>query len=260
MNLLTDNQHKFGFKSGQGGAHASRTIMLAELELLFAAVPPEAPLEQYQQAIELYNVLHKNTSKTRTLTFRHLVELYGLNPQLAMFRALRRLWLADEEARPLLACQMALTRDPLLRLSLSRIQALQPGEQLTRESMEQVFQDVFPDRFSPATRKSLAQNVNASWTAAGYLRGKTKKYCTDPEIRPANLAFALFLGYLQGASGSRLFSNEWVKLLGCRLERLYELARLASYAGLISFKHASEVVEVTFPDYLTKEEETWLYG
>ena len=74
-----------------------------------------------------------------------------------------------------------------------------------------------------------------------------------------NVAFALFLGYLQGATGSRLFSTEWTRVLCCRQERLLELARQASYSGLLNFKHSSEVVEITFPDYLTREEESWLH-
>lgn len=259
MTTFPENQQRLGFKSGQSGVHLARTTMLVELSLLFEAVPPEADQAQYRDAIELHNVLQKNTSKTRALTYRHLMDLYGLDPGIPLFRVFRRLWLVDEEARSLLTCQMALTRDPLLRLSLPRIQALQPGEQLTRESMEQVFEQAFPDRFSSATCKSLAQNINASWTAAGCLRGRAKKYRTEAEIRPVNLVFALFLNYLQGATGNRLFTNGWVKQLGCRQELLYELARQASYAGLISFKHSSEVIEVTFPDYLTKEEEAWLH-
>jgi hypothetical protein len=71
--------------------------------------------------------------------------------------------------------------------------------------------------------------------------------------------FSLFLGYLQGATGNRLFTSEWVRLLCCRQERLLELARQASYSGMINFKHSSEVVEVTFPNYLSKEEESWLH-
>src|SRR5690606_13944244 len=132
LNPSTDIQQKFGFKSGQGGAHTSRTIMLPELNLLFDALPPDAGLEQYREAIELYNVLHKNTNKTRALTFRHLADLYGLCPTLPIFRAFRRLWQADADARPLLACQVALARDPLLRASLPRIRKLGLGEQLTR--------------------------------------------------------------------------------------------------------------------------------
>jgi hypothetical protein len=33
---------------------------------------------------------------------------------------------------------------------------------------------------------------------------------------------------------------------------------MASHSGLITFKHSSEVIEVSFPDYLTREEEAWL--
>lgn len=233
--------------------------MLAELTLLLEAVPHEATHEQYREAIESSNVLQKATSKTRALSLRHLVDLYGLDPELPLFRVFRRLWSADEGARPLLAFQMALARDPLLRVSVPRLQSLKVGEQLTRESMEQVYQDAFPNRFSPATLRSLAQNVNATWTAAGCLQGRVKKYRSEPEIRPVNVAFALFLAYLQGASGNRLFCSEWVALLGCRQEQLYELARQASYAGLISFKQSSEIVEVNFSDCLTKEEEAWLH-
>ena len=107
--------------------------------------------------------------------------------------------------------------------------------------------------------KSLAQNINGTWTHAGYLEGRTKKHRTEPDIRSINVAFALFMGYLQGATGNRLFNTEWTKLLGCRQERLLELARQANHSGLLNFKHSSEVVEITFPGYLTKEEESWLH-
>lgn len=252
-------QQELGFKFAQGGAHASRTMMLAELSELFAQLPPDASLDDYRQAIVQDNLLQKNTSKTRALTFRHLADLYGMTPELALFRNFRRLWNSDPAAQPLLACQMAMTRDPLLYLSQQKILDLPIGAVLPREEMEQVFHDRFPDRFSPATLKSLAQNINATWTQAGLLRGRSKKYRSEPDIRPVNVAFALWLASLQGASGSRLFTSQWTKTLQCRTERLQELARLASFSGLLTFKHSSEIMEITFPDYLTREEESRLY-
>ncbi|PAU86292.1 hypothetical protein CK507_15725 [Pseudomonas sp. WN033] len=255
----TAAQQKFGFKFGRNGAHASRTMMLAEVSELFYGRPASATADQYKEDIEVFNVLHKPTEKARKLTWRHLVDLYGMDTAIPLFRVFRRLWDSDESARTLLACQMGLARDPLLRISMSKILQLAPGEWLPRESMEEVFAEQCPDRYSAATLKSLAQNVNGTWTHAGYLEGRQKKHRTEPDIRPANVAFALFLGYLQGATGNRLFNTEWTKLLGCRLERLLELARQASHSGLLNFKHSSEVVEVTFPDYLTREEEGWLH-
>lgn len=258
MNSI-ESQQKFGFKFGRSGAHSARTMMLAEIIELFHDRGVEAIPAQFQEDIELFNVLHKPTEKARKLTWRHLVDLYGMDTNIPLFRTFRRLWESDESARPMLACQMALARDPLLRLSQDKILSLVPGQWLPREDMEQALNEQCPDRFSQAMLKSLAQNVNGTWTNAGFLKGRIKKHRAEPSVRPVNVVFALFLGYLQGATGNRLFTSEWVRLLCCRQERLLELARQASYSGMINFKHSSEVVEVTFPNYLSKEEESWLY-
>ncbi|WP_290525965.1 hypothetical protein [Alcanivorax sp.] len=254
-----ESQTRVGLKFGRNGVHASRTMMFAEIAELFHGRGVDATAEQYQQDVELFNVLHKPTDKARKLTWRHLVDLYGMDASIPLFRVFRRLWESDESARSLLACQMGLARDPLLRLSMDKILTLEPGQWLPREDMEQFVEEQCPDRFSPATLKSIAQNVNGTWTNAGFLQGRAKKHRTDPEVRPVNVVFALFLGYLQGATGNRLFQTDWTRLLGCRIERLLELARQASHSGLITFKHSSEVVEITFPGYLSKEEEQWLH-
>tara|TARA_Y100000815_G_scaffold97239_2_gene86053 strand:- start:14837 stop:15616 length:780 start_codon:yes stop_codon:yes gene_type:complete len=258
MNSI-ESQQKLGLKFGRSGAHSARTMMLAEITQLFHGRGVEAIPDQYQEDIELFNVLHKPTEKARKLTWRHLVDLYGMDITVPLFRTFRRLWESDESARPMLACQMALARDPLLRLSQDKILSLVPGQWLPREDMEQALDEQCPDRFSQAMLKSLAQNVNGTWTNAGFLEGRVKKHRAEPDVRPVNVVFALLLGYLQGATGNRLFTSEWVRLLCCRQERLLELARQASYSGVINFKHSSEVVEVTFPNYLSKEEESWLH-
>lgn len=248
-------QAKFGFKYGRNGAHASRTMMLSEITELFSHRPVNATAFDYQQDIEQYNILNKPTLKARQLTWRHLVDLYGMSTDITLFRVFRLLWQADENARAVLACQMGLARDPLLRLSKEKILQLQLGQQLTREEMEAVFADRFPERFSAATLKSVAQNVNGTWTNAGYLTGRTKKFRSEPEIRAVNVVFALLMGYIQGATGNRLFTSEWMQMLECRTERLLDLARMASHSGLITFKHSSEVIEIGFPDLLTRDEE-----
>ena len=258
MNSPTTSE-KFGFKFGQNGAHSARTMMLAELSRLLYGRPVDATVDQYREDVEVFNVLHKPTVKARTLTWRHLVDLYGLNTAIPLFRYFRRAWDSDEECRALLACQYAIARDPLLRLTKDKILSLDTGQHLPRAEMEEFLDSACPDRFSAASLKSFAQNVNGTWTSAGYLSGKTQKYRAEPELRPANIAFALFCGYLTGVSGNRLFNTEWTKLLLCRTERMLELARSASHSGLLTFKHSSEIVEVAFPDALSREEEKWLH-
>ena len=69
------------------------------------------------------------------------------------------------------------------------------------------------------------------------------------------VALLLFLGYLEGRTGQRLFSSDWMDLLGSSIEELEQLANAASHRGLLVFMNAGGVKEVRFPGYLTPEEE-----
>jgi hypothetical protein len=60
---------------------------------------------------------------------------------------------------------------------------------------------------------------------------------------------------LEGRTGQRLFTSDWLNLLGCSLDQLESLARVASHRGLLVFMNAGGVKEVRFPNYLTPEEE-----
>ena len=53
--------NQYGFVNETGGAHSSRTMMLADLRLLLAACSPSASLEDYRSAIVDENVLLKKT-------------------------------------------------------------------------------------------------------------------------------------------------------------------------------------------------------
>lgn len=44
------------------------------------------------------------------------------------------------------------------------------GESVRREEVEALIQAAEPDRFSPATLKSIAQNINGSWTQSTMTR------------------------------------------------------------------------------------------
>ncbi|MEL4381907.1 hypothetical protein [Shewanella algae] len=235
-----------GFKFGKNGAHAARSMMSQELSQLLMSLPEQASLSEYRATIIDANLLHKSSENARKLTFKHLVDLYGLSPEVALFKIFRQLWDLSEDAQPLLALQLAVARDPLLRGSAEVILALEPGELLSRETMEAHLAKDDPDRFSPASLKSFSQNLNGTWTQAGYLSGKAKKYRCDPKVTYVNLVFALVLAHYHGLSGTRLFNSFWCKLLAKSHADLYELAHRATLRGLIQFKQASEVIEVSF--------------
>lgn len=229
--------------------------MLDDLRAVLTHTPVNATRQEYTAAIVDENVLGKPTKKARELALRHLVTLYGLEPINPIFRGLRRLWPLNEAAQPLLALAVSLARDPLLRGTQKFFLAQAPGTLVSRESVEAFLNATYPDRFSAASLRSFAQNVAGTWTFAGILRGRTRKLRSAPQPSPEAIAMLLFLSYLEGRTGQRLFSSSWMEVVDSSASELESLANSASHRGLLVFMNAGGVKEVRFPDYLTPEEE-----
>ena len=252
------NLQIYGFSGETGGAHASRTIMVDELQRLFEVVQdPFAARDQYRMAISEQNALGKRSVKTRMLTYRHLSDLYGLDSNLSVFRGLRFFWEREVDGQALLALQCAYARDALLRSSASYILATPEGTTISRDSMEAHIETVFLNLFSAATLKSTAQNLNSSWTKAGHLSGRAAKIRRRANPTPGNAAYAVFLGYLAGLRGLSLFGSPYAKLLDCSAERSLELAQQAAQKGWISVNHIGDVFEVSFPNLQQHTDREW---
>lgn len=247
---------RLGFRFGVSGPHAARTMMLDDLQALLRWVTASAVRADYASAIVEGNALGKPSRKSRELSLRHLSTLYSLDPESPIFRALCRLWPLNESAQPLLALAVSLARDPLLRCTRDAVIQLPIGTCVGREFFESVLRAQFPDRFSPASMKSLAQNIAGTWTSAGYLDGRVRKRRVQPEAEPESVAMLLLLGYLEGRSGQRLLTSDWTSLLGTSAEVTESLTMSASHRGLLVFMNAGGVKEVRFPGYLTSKEES----
>lgn len=256
---MSTHRERLGFRDGERGTHTSRTIMLAELNLLLEYRPGEVGREEYRQAVIADNVLAKRTGATRQLTFQRLNELYGLDPDIPLFRYLRFLWRADPEGRPLMAFLCAYGRDPLLRLSAPALLDVDPGTIIDKGDIERVLAEGAPDRFNASILSKIARNAASSWTQAGHLRGRSRKQRTRPKATPGAAAMALFMGYLEGLRAQRLFNTVWTRLLEVPLHRLQDLTREAAQRGWLDYLQADTVVEVRFPGRLTPEEEAWTH-
>lgn len=239
---------EFGFRFGTAGPHSARSMMIEELKTLLFARPESASLDDYRQDIEVFNVLHKPTENARKYTFQPIATLYGLSPVIPLFKIFRQWWELSIESQSMLALQLAVARDPILRSSAKIILPLQLGERLTREEVEDFLKQEIPNKYSAASLKSIAQNINGTWTQSGYLEGRNKKHRIQPKATYVNLAYALFLAHCHGLSGQRMFDSFWCQMLSQDKEHLFELAHRASLRGLINFKQVSEVIEVTFPN------------
>jgi hypothetical protein len=235
-----------------GGAHTSHTALVGALAALLDAIPPGAPQFAYEHAALDDNVLGKRTEGARRRTFRYLKELYLLRPDSILFRALRDLWPDDVEAHPLLAGLCALARDSVFRASSTAIISSSPGDTLTSGDLTQAVGERFPDSYNASTLAKIGRNAYSSWEQIGHLveGERTAKVRTRATCQPANLAYALMLGYLQGARGQAMFDTLWTKVLDQPKSRLVDLAFGASQRGLLEFRHAGGVVDVTFHELL----------
>jgi hypothetical protein len=261
VSMKEKNKHlaRFGFSFERGGAHTARTMMIEELRALLTFVDhPEAEKREYLRAIDVENCLSKRSGKTRILTHRHLVDLYSLNCNQILFRSLLYFWNRDKDARPLLALICAYARDSIFRSTASFILKFPEGSTIARESLEEFIDNQEPGRFSKATLKSTAQNINSTWTQSGHLHGRSRKVRTRANPTAGSVAYTLLLGYLTGVRGQALFQTEYTKLLDCAFDKAIDFAEEASRKGWIVFKRLGDVIEVLFPKLINQEEMEWL--
>lgn len=250
---------RFGFSLERGGAHSSRTMMLEELGQLIAYIGrSEASKADYQHAIYQENCLKKRSGKTRILTFRHLVDLYGLDPSIPIFRVLLFFWERDPAGQALLALLCVYCRDSIFRATAPFILAFPERSIISRVALEDFIDELEPSRFSKATLKSTAQNINSTWTKSGHEIGRSKKIRTRAIPTVGSVAYALYLGYLSGLRGPALFKSEYLHLLDCSTDKAMGLAEEASRKGWIVFKRVGEVMEVLFPNLILPAELEWL--
>jgi len=237
----------FGFKLIRGGAHNSRTMMLAELEMVLRAVDENAIAPDYAEAILTRNVLAKDTVSTRKKTLSHLKELYSLSPGTPLFRVLRRLYRIHPASLPQIAALIALARDPLLRSSAETILPLADGETVTPDEIAKLIEKDFPSTYSPTTLISIARHCASTWAQVGHLVGRVRKKRKRIQPTPVACVLAFFLAETTGHRGAAIFANPWCRAIEIDPDRARNLGFEAHRTGLINLRAIGEVVEIGFP-------------
>ncbi len=235
-------------------------MMLPEISILTEVIPLEATQHEYRNAILADNVLGKPTYTSRDKSLRHLLQLYELDPNLALFRVLRKLTAEDRASLPLIAMTCTFCRDAQFRHSFGLIDQLKPGEPLRRERMEEYLEEGFPGRFSAAMKKSLAQNVNATWTESGHLTGRSRKVRALPQPRAAASTYAMFAGYLRGLRGEILIQSVFGRLVAPDPSVIIAHLSTATTPGWLRFRHGGGVLEIDFSAFLTRQEQEAFRG
>lgn len=228
---------------------ASQTIGIPHLVELLREVPSDASADQYRQAVVEDNILGRPTLAGRQRSFRHLRELYFLDPGRVEFAALRSLWDIDPAAQPLLAGLLAFTRDEVLRASFAAVADLPVGSGVTSADLTAAVAAQFGNEMSESTLGKTGRNTGACWTQTGHLAGRAKKVRTEVEARPVAIAYAAYLGHLAGGRSLGVLDNPWSQILGLAPGRTLEALRDAHTQGLLDLLVAGNVVDVSFPTF-----------
>ncbi|MBY6706227.1 hypothetical protein HQ308_05375 [Rhodococcus sp. BP-241] len=225
---------------------SSHTIGIPHLVELLREVPSNAPAEQYRAAVVDDNVLGRPTQTGRQRSYRHLRELYFLNPDRPEFSALRHYWDIDPRSRPLLAGLLAYTRDEVLRASFRAIAEKPPGSIVNSADLTAVVAAQFGREMSESTLGKTGRNTGASWTQTGHLSGRAKKVRQSIEVFPAVVAYAAHLGYFAGKRGEGVLDTPWAAVLDLPIGAGLDALRRAHTQGLLDLLVAGSVVEVSF--------------
>lgn len=225
--------------------HTSRTLMYQELSDLMSFGKAHGEFK----ADVGDNVIDKRSRSNEMKTLRYLKQLYGMDGTQPLFAALMRFWdICDEEEKRLLALQMAVTGDHLLNESVDVILSVPLGAKASIELLEAKISKTYPDRFSKATLRSTAQNIASSWKQAGFIEGKVKNIRVARKIGFRNVAFGIFLGYLEGLRGEYLLHHSAIKCLGLGAEELQHLLHEASKRDIIRYQNVGGVVVISISD------------
>ena len=225
---------------------ASHTIGVPHLVELLRAVPADATHERYREAVVEENVLGRPTYVGRQRTFRHLRELYLLEPTRSEFAALRRLWDIEPKAQPLIASLLAFSRDGIFRTSFAPIHQTAPGGVITSSNLTAAVAAVYGGDLSKSTLGKAGRNAGASWTQSGHLRGRSQKIRQSIEAFPTAVAYAAYLGHLAGRRGVEVLDTPWAELLDLPAGAALDALRRAHTQGLIDLLVAGNVVDVSF--------------
>ena len=166
----------FGLRIDPTGTHLSSTLKLEELRVLLASRPMPATESTLRVAIVGQNLLGKPTASARRITFERLRELYGLDPNMLVFRALNDLWDADDGAHPMIALLCSTARDPILRAMTPFVLRLPIGATVTPHEFAEEADHQFPGKFVASSREApRAERVVFLGRRQGYCQGNKRR-------------------------------------------------------------------------------------
>ena len=242
--IHSDALERAGARFGSKGTHTTRTSMQAELADALAALPVGARREEFKRGIVDENVLGKSSMSNRILSNQRLGELYGLDPSILLFRVLRYLWTAEPESRVQVAHLCALARDPLLRATAEYVVPLPCGSECIRHEFIASLREAVDVRLNDKTLDKVARNSGSSWSVSGHLQGRVRKIRQSVKPTAGGVAYALWLGSLEGRVAEELYTSFWMSMFDAHVSELHALTLRAKQMNFVRAAIGGGVVQV----------------
>ncbi len=227
--------------------HTSRTMMFDELYSLISH-----GVFNEQDIVDL-NLLNKLSKSNINKTLKFLSGLYDFKSGNELWKVFLFLWkLAEEPDRRIMTLLYALYKDDLLYQTAPAILKTPHGKKVMVENILDAINKAWPGHYAQTTALSGAQNIDSSWKQAGYIEGKVRniRVTAKPEF-PAVL-FALYLGKIEGLTGEKLLSTNWVKVLEVSGSRLKELLSQAAIRDMIDYRQGGGITIIKLDKILTR--------
>ena len=242
-----------GLRVAGGGAHASKTMMLAELTIALAG-HDAFDHSVLRERVMTGNLLGKRSEAAKTATFAKLELLYGLKQRPGVFEAMLAVW-RESDARPVVAAMAAVARDPLFRATARTMLDAQVGAAVNSHDFRAILTAKMPDRFQESTIIALSERCASSWAQAGYLSSGSDKRRKRAQPDRYSAAFAAFLAIAAGFKGRPIVESPWFDLLDVEAESRLSLLRQAEADGLLRLRSAGHVFDIELRGELARIDE-----
>jgi hypothetical protein len=227
-----------------------------EFSVLLSSEPINASSDDYRLAILDHNVLEKATASNRLKTYKYLRSLYALDPEVCLFREMRRLMQYAGTDSKLLMGLIAMAREPILRECLTMVLHTLVGKSLGRPEFEAWIREHASGRYSESMFISFSHNLYASFYQFGYLGESIGKART--RVRPvsgiASATYAAFLDWLEGRSGIALLQGTYSRALDISTDEHLALLQSAGRQGLLKVAYSGSVLDLAFPGFMKNSE------
>jgi hypothetical protein len=99
-------------------------------------------------------------------------------------------------------------------------------------------------RLNDKTLDKVARNSGSSWSVSGHLKGRVRKIRQAVKPTAGGVAYALWLGSLEGRVAEELYTSFWMSMFDAPVSELHALTLRAKQMNLIRAAIGGGIVQV----------------